>query len=130
MFRALTTLVTLASSIGTSIGHCSVKSVLFFTANIKSSVSLIEILAPVTFFKSRLILIKVSISGYFIDIVSIRAPLRPPCATSLQVLEKRSIKTPIPSVVPAAFAVGNPLGLIVEISNPTPPRRFIICACS
>ena len=37
-----------------------------------------------------------------------------------------SMKIPIPSVVLAAFEVGRPLGRMLEMSNPTPPRRFMI----
>ena len=106
MSRALTTFVTFASSTLASTGHRSVYSVLFLIAFIKSSRHRIEMFAPVTFFKLRLMSINVSSSGERQSIVIINAPRLPPCATSLVELENRSIKTPIPSVVFAALVVG------------------------
>jgi len=56
------------------------------------------------------------------DLTYLEAP------ASLEVLEKRSIKTVIPSVVKALFLVATPLGRIGDISTPAPPRLFEICA--
>ena len=126
MSFALTILVIFASSRGRLTGQRSVYFSSFSTACKKSSVNLMEMLAPVTLVRSRLMLRNVSISGWRQSIVSINAPRRPPCATSRVELLKRSMKTPMPSVVLAAFEVVIPLGRIFEMSNPTPPRRFMI----
>ena len=96
------------------------------TAFINSSVNLTEIFAPVTRFKSLLIFIKSNICGWCTDMLNIKAPLLPPCATSLHEFENLSMKTSIPSVVFAAFEVSSPFGLIDDISKPTPPLLFII----
>ena len=56
---------------------------------------------------------------------NIKAPLRPPCATSLVVLEYLSMNGTIPVEVNAEFLTGLILGLICERSCPTPPLRFI-----
>src|ERR1035437_1077845 len=107
-----------------STGHLCSYVVLFLTAFMNSSDSLTDILDPVTFVLSLLMFINVSISGWCTEHDVVKAPLRPPCATSRVVLENLSINTAIPSVVNAAFAVGNPFGLILDISIPTPARLF------
>ena len=62
--------------------------------------------------------------------LSIRAPRRPPCATSRVVLLYRSMKGTMPVDVNALFFTGLPAGRMCVRSCPTPPRRFISCTCS
>ena len=88
----------------------------FCTAFMNSSSIRTEMLAPVIFPCSSLASIKSLTSGCFIEIESIRAPLRPSWATSRVELEKRSIKGTIPVEVSAEFFTGEPLGRICERS--------------
>ena len=82
-------------------------------------------LAPVTLVLSFLMFIKSSTSGCLQSIVIIKAPLRPSWATSRVVLEYLSIKLTGPVEDPAAFVTETVFGLKVDISVPTPPRRFM-----
>ncbi len=111
-------------------GNCCLYFPPLTAAVIKSSSTLTETLAPVTFPSSILASINASASGCLIDTESIRAPLLPSCATSLVELEYLSMKGTSPVEVRAEFLTGDPLGRICERSCPTPPLLFINCTCS
>src|SRR5664280_833391 len=81
---------------GELIGYCCLKRVLFSTAFIKSSVSLTDTFAPVTFPLSSLASINFPESGCLIEIESISAPRLPSCATSRVELEYLSMKGTTP----------------------------------
>ena len=59
-------------------------------------------------------------SGWLISILSIRAPLRPPCATSLVLLLKRCIKDTAPVEVFAALVTAVVLAVSATVSFAVP----------
>ena len=76
----------------------------------KSSSNFTETLAPVTFPSVIFASMNDSESGCFIDTLSINAPRRPSCATSLVEFEYLYMKGTNPVEVSAEFFTGEPFG--------------------
>ena len=99
----------------------SVKGLSSRTAFINLRVTLIEMFAFVTLFRSDFILMNSSTLGWLQLIESIKAPLLPFCPISPVTWEYKSIKETAPDVCFAALWTFAPLGASLEISTPTPP---------